>query len=70
MKYQNSRPTYFSVINDRAIYIIVRQVRSDNPFKDLALAGSAIIFEPFESIQLEVISTNQFLVEVRVKLVG
>ena len=38
------------MINARAIWIIVRQVSSYNPFEDWRLAGAAIIFEPFDSI--------------------
>ena len=49
-KYQNYRPTCFSVINARAIWVIVRQVRSSNPFEDWRPAGAAIMFELFESI--------------------
>ena len=49
-KYHNSRPTCFSVINARAIWIIVRQVCYANPFEDLRPAGAEITFEPFESI--------------------
>ena len=49
-KYQNYRPTCFSVINARAIWIMVRQVRSANSFEDWRPAGAAIMFEPFDSI--------------------
>ena len=49
-KYQNSRPTCFSVMNSIAIWIKVCHVRSDNPFKDWRPAGAAIMLEPFDSI--------------------
>ena len=50
VKYQNSWPTCFSVINACAIWIMVLQLRSDSPFGDWRSAGAAIMFEPFESI--------------------
>ena len=49
-KYQNSRLTCFSVINYCAIWIIVPQVRSVNPFEDWRPAGAARMLEPFEII--------------------
>ena len=49
-KYQNYWPALFSVINARAVWIILRQVRSTNPFEEWSRAGAAMIFEPFDSI--------------------
>ena len=49
-KYQNYRPTCFSVMNALAILIRVQHVRSANPLEDWRLAGSVMMFEPFERI--------------------
>ena len=49
-KYQNSRPTCFSVMNSCAIWIIVRHVRSANTFEDWRPVGSAMMLEPFDNI--------------------
>ena len=49
-KYQNYRPNFFSVMNDLAIWIKVRHVRSDNIFKKWCPEGAAIILEPFKRI--------------------
>ena len=45
-----SWPACFSVINARAIWIIVRQVRSANTFEDWRPVGAAMMLEPFDSI--------------------
>ena len=50
VKYQNYQPTFFSVINARAIWIIVRHLRSANPFEDWRPAGAAMMLETFDSI--------------------
>ena len=60
-KYQNYRPTCFSVINSCAIWIIVLQVRSANSFEDMHPAGAAIMFEPFESIHRRAFPPINFL---------
>ena len=70
MKYQNYRPTCFSVINACAIWIIVRQVRSDNPFEDWRPAGASIMFEPFESIHQRAFPPINFLSKSEWKLWG
>ena len=49
------------VISARAIWIIVRQVRSDNQFEDWRPAGAAIMFETFESIHWRTFSPINFL---------
>ena len=59
--YQNYRPTCFSVINDLAIWIKVRHVRSDNPFEDWSPAGAAIMLEPFDSIHQRAFPPINFL---------
>ena len=60
-KYQNSRPTYFSVINARAIWIIVLHVRSYNPFETWRQAGGAMMLEPFDIIHQRAFPTIDFL---------
>ena len=62
-KYQDSRPTCFLVINDRAIRIIVLQVRSANPFEDWRTSGAEIMFEPFESIHWRAFTPINFLLK-------
>ena len=47
VKYQNSLPTCFYVMNALAIWIKVRHVRLANPSEDWRLAGVAIMLEPF-----------------------
>ena len=60
-KYQNYRPTCFSVINACAIWIIVRQVLSADPFEYWRPAGAAMMFEPFESIHWREFTPINFL---------
>ena len=49
-KHQNYRPTCFSVMNARAIWIIVRHVRSANTFGDWRPEGTAMMLEKFDNI--------------------
>ena len=49
-KDQNYLPTCFYVMNALAILIRVQHVRSANPLEDWRLAGSVMMFEPFERI--------------------
>ena len=49
-RYQNYRPTWFSVMNARVIWIKVRRVRSASPFEDWSPAGAAMMLEPFDNI--------------------
>ena len=42
-RYQNSRPTCFSVMNDLAIWIKICYLFSANPFKDWRPSGAAIM---------------------------
>ena len=61
VKYQNSRPTWFSVINAHDICIIVRHVLSANPFEDWWPSGAAIMLEPFDSIHRRAFPSINFL---------
>ena len=60
-KYQNLQPTCFSVMNAHSIWIIVRHVRSANPFEDWRPAEAAMMFEPFESIHRRAFPSIDFL---------
>ena len=60
-KYQNSRPTCFSVINDCAIWIIVRQVCSAKPFEDWRPDGTEMMLEPFDIIHRRIFPLINFL---------
>ena len=59
--YKKYLPTCFSVINDLAIWIKVRHVRSANPLKDWHLVGAAIMMELFESIYWREFQSINFL---------
>ena len=61
VKYQNSLPTCFYVINDLAIWIRVCHVRSTNTFEDWSPAGTAIILEPFKRIHRRAFPPINFL---------
>ena len=59
--YQNSPSTCFYVINSRAIWIIVRHVRSANPLEFWRPAEAMIMLEPFDSIHQRAFTPINFL---------
>ena len=61
VKYQNSLPTCFSVMNDLDIWIKVRHICSNNTFKDLSPSGAAIMLEPFDWIHCRAFPLINFL---------
>ena len=58
------------MINARAIWIIVRQVRSYNPFEYWRPDGAEIMFEPFESIHRRAFPPINFLSKLEWNLWG
>ena len=60
-RYQNYRPTCFSVMNARYIWVKAIHVRSANPFEDWCPAGAAIMLEPFDNIHRRAFPPINFL---------
>ena len=60
-KYQNYRPTCFSMMNALVIWIKVRHVRSDNTFEDWRPEGAAIMLELFDNIHRRAFPPINFL---------
>ena len=58
------------MINDRAIFIMVHQVRSTSPFEDWRPAGVVIMFEPFEIIYRRAFPPINFLSKPECNLWG
>ena len=69
-KYENYRPTCFSVINACAIWIILRHVLSANTFEDWRPAEAEMMLEPFDSIHRRKFTPINFLLKLEWNLWG